>query len=435
MPHDKPNPREVALDILSQVLEHGRALIDLLESDQQLTLMSSRDRAFARLLVFTVLRRLGQLDDLINRKLNDPQLGGTKTSGIVRNILRLGTTQLIFLKTPPHAAVDSSVNLAKVKRVKRFEKLINAVLRRISESGHKEVKKQDAGRLNTPDWLWNRWIEDYGVETTREIAAAHLVEPPLDISVKNSPGLWAKRLKAKQLPTGSLRRPTSKDIISLPGYANGDWWIQDAAAALPVHLLGDVSGKTVIDLCAAPGGKTAQLAAKGANVIAVDRSSKRLRRLQSNLDRLNLWAKLVVADATKWRPAISCDAVLLDAPCTATGTIRRHPDIAHTKFESDITRMALLQNQLILSAINMLRPGGILVYTVCSLDAEEGLNIISSKLASGAPVATMPVKETEVPTLSDAITSAGFVRTTPALWPKHGGLDGFFVARLKRLRS
>ena len=432
MPNDTLSPRAVALDLLSHVLECGGALSDLLEADTRLALMSTRDRAFAHLLILTVLRRLGQLDDLIDQRLDDPQLGGAKAGRVARNILRLGVAQLVFLKTPPHAAVDNSVALAEGRQVQRFKKLINAVLRRVSETGPNEEKTQDAGRLNTPNWLWHRWCADYGEGTTRKIAAAHLAEPLLDISVKTSPELWAKRLKAKRLPTGSLRRAAGGDIVSLPGFGDGEWWVQDAAAALPARLLGDVSGKTVVDLCASPGGKTAQLAAKGADVIALDKSAQRLDRLKANLNRLHLQATPVIADATNWRPATPCDAVLLDAPCTATGTIRRHPDVARTRVEADITHIARLQDLLLRSAVAMLKPGGILVYAVCSLDSEEGPARISSLLAGGAPLAPMPVTGVELPTLREAITSDGFVRTTPALWPSRGGLDGFFIARLRR---
>ena len=223
MLHDKSSPRAVALYLLSQVLERGRALPDLLEANPQLALMSARDRRFAHLLVLTVLRRLGQLDDLIDRKLDDPQLGGAKAGRITRNILRLGVAQLIFLKTPPHAAVDSSVVLADSNQARRFKKLVNAVLRRISETGLSEVNSQDAARLNTPDWLWNRWCDTFGEENARSISISHLDEAPLDISVKDSPELWAKRLSARELPTGSIRRAGVGDIVSLPGFSEGEW--------------------------------------------------------------------------------------------------------------------------------------------------------------------------------------------------------------------
>ncbi len=433
MPHDKPSPRETALRLLGQVLESNRTLANAFEADRALAQMSVRDRALARLLLLTVLRRLGQLDDLIDRRLDNPLLGGAKAGRTARNILRLGAAQLIFLKTPPHAAVDTSVLLADTRNTRRFKDLINAVLRRIADSGSLEVKEQDAERLNTPDWMWQRWCNEFGEDTTRAIAAAQLIEPPLDISVKASPGLWTKPLDASLLPTGSLRRSVGGDVSSLPGYKAGEWWVQDAAAALPASLLGNIQRKTVVDLCAAPGGKTAQLAAMGAEVIAVDNSARRLDRLQTNLRRLRLNAASVVADATTWRPDAPCDAVLLDAPCTATGTMRRHPDVARSKSEADSARMVELQNQLLTAAVDMLSPEGLLIYAVCSLEPEEGPDRIAALLSSGAPLVPVPVTAKELPTLGEAIRPDGFLRTTPALWPDRGGLDGFFVARLKKL--
>jgi 16S rRNA (cytosine967-C5)-methyltransferase len=397
--------------------------------------MSARDRAFARLLLLTVLRRLGQLDDLIDRRLDKPLLGGAKAGRTARNILRLGAAQLVFLKTPPHAAVDTSVLLADTRNTRRFKDLVNAVLRRIADTGSLEVETQDAACLNTPDWLWRRWSSEYGENGTRAIAAAHMREPPLDISVKASPELWAKRLNASLLPTGSLRRPAGGDITSLPGFSDGEWWVQDAAAVLPARLLNNVRGKTVVDLCAAPGGKTAQLVAMGAEVVAIDKSARRLDRLRSNLRRLHLAATPLVADATSWRPATPCDAVLLDAPCTATGTMRRHPDVGRSKSEADIARMVELQNQLLTAAVDMLNPGGLLIYAVCSLEPEEGPDRIMALLSNGAPLVPVPVTAKEMPTLGKAIRSDGFLRTTPAQWPDRGGLDGFFVARLKKLAA
>ncbi len=435
MPHDTPSARDSALTLLGQVLESSRALPDAFEADRQLTQLSPRDRAYSRLLVLTVLRRLGQLDDLIDRRLDDPQLGGAKAGRTTRNILRLGTAQLVFLKIAPHAAVDTSVALADTRTTRRFKDLVNAVLRRIADTGSTEAKAQDAARLNTPDWLWHRWCGEYGEDGTRAIAAAHLNEPPLDISVKSSPKLWTRPLGASLLPTGSLRRSTGGDVTSLPGFNAGEWWVQDAAAALPARLLGNVHGKTVIDLCAAPGGKTAQLAAMGAEVVAVDKSARRLDRLKANLRRLRLSATPITADATKWRPSTPCDAILLDAPCTATGTIRRHPDVARIKSVTDIAHAIHLQDQLLTAAVDMLNPGNVLVYAVCSLEPEEGPERIASLLSSGAPLERVPILAKELPMLDQALTSDGFLRTTPALWPDRGNLDGFFVARLRKVAA
>lgn len=430
--NDTLPPRDVALALLLDTLERGRPISNSLDADTRLTFMSTRDRAFAHLLILTVLRRLGQLDSLIDHQLGDPQLGNSRASPIVRNILRLGVAQLIFLGTPPHAAVNSSVNLAKSQQVQKFKKLINAVLRRISENGILKVKKHDPPKLNTPDWLWRRWCAEFGEDTARNIATAHLREPSLDITVKSSPVAWEKRLKAQILPTGSLRRTVGGNVANLAGYSDGEWWVQDAAAALPAHLLGSINNMTVVDLCAAPGGKTLQLAAMGARVLAVDKSASRLERLQSNLNRLSLKATLIQADAELWRPTTPCDAVLLDAPCTATGTIRRHPDVAHRIAEADIQRMATIQERLLKSAVYMVKPNGILVYSVCSLEREEGTNRIEALLVDNPHLSIAPITNLELPELKEAITSEGYLRTTPALWQSLGGIDGFFIARMLR---
>jgi 16S rRNA (cytosine967-C5)-methyltransferase len=264
------------------------------------------------------------------------------------------------------------------------------------------------------------------------MAAAHLAEPPLDLTVKADPQDWAARLRGERLYGNTVRRPAGGAIEDLPGYAEGAWWIQDAAAALPARLLGDVRGRTVIDLCAAPGGKTVQLAAGGAAVIAVELSDRRAGRLRSNLARLRLEARIEVADALAWRPETPVSRVLLDAPCSATGTIRRHPDIAWHKSPADVTRMAALQQQLLEAAVAMIEPGGILVYASCSLQPEEGPDVIERALAGGLPVARLPVTASELDGLAVDLTPDGDVRTLPCHLAGRGGLDGFFIARLRR---
>ncbi len=420
--------RAVALDILGSVLPGGAALDETLAGHDDMAALEPRDRAFARLLIATSLRRLGQIDRLIDGCLDHP-LG--RKSGRIRSILRLGVCQLIFLETAPHAAVDGSVAL--VGRNRAFRGLTNAVLRRIARDGAAMVEKQDAARLNTPDWLWRRWSAAYGETVARAVADAHLMTPPLDFTVKSDPDGWAAKLDAVILPTGSLRRAQGGAVEDLDGFGDGAWWVQDAAAALPARLLGDVSGATVIDLCAAPGGKTAQLAAAGATVIALDRDRARLARLAANLKRLGLRAEAVQADAGKWRPAQPATHILLDAPCSATGTIRRHPDIPHLKKPDDIARLAGLQDRLLDSAAAMLAPGGTLVYCVCSLEPEEGPERIAALLARHPGL----VRESVAPALADGlaemITSDGDLRTLPCHLADSGGLDGFYAARLRRL--
>ena len=420
--------RAIALDILGAVLGDRRPLDEALAGNDDLAGLDARDRAFARLLMATTLRRLGQIDALMAHCLETPL--GAK-AGRIRGILRLGICQLVFLGTAPHAAVDGAVSL--VGRNRPFRGLVNAVLRRIARDGASGGQSlaagHDAARLNTPDWLWRAWTEAYGEAVARAIAEAHLATPPLDLTAKAEPAAWAARLDAQVLPGGSLRRPLGGAIEDLDGYRDGAWWVQDAAAALPARLLGDVAGETVIELCAAPGGKTAQLAAAGARVMAVDRDKGRLARLADNLARLNLKVETIAADAVTWRPPEPAPFVLLDAPCTSTGTIRRHPDIARLKQPADVARMTALQARLLDAAAVMTAPGGVLVYCVCSLQPEEGPEAVAAALARHPDLARESVT---VEGLNEAVTELGELRTLPCHWPESGGLDGFYAARLRR---
>jgi len=414
--------------LLAQVLDRRRPLDEALEQalapGGRMTSLAGRDRAFARLLVSTVLRRLGQLDDAIGRCLDRPL---NHRGEVARNTLRLAAAQLLLLDTPAHAAVDTAVR--QVARWPGLKGLVNAVGRRLAREGAAPLAVQDDERLNCPAWLWQSWAAAYGETDTRAIVAALLAEPPLDLTVRRDPAAWAERLQAELLPTGSLRRRDGGAVSELPGYAEGAWWVQDAAAALPARLLPASAGQRVIDLCAAPGGKTAQMAAAGAAVTAVDLSAARLRRLTDNLQRIGLSADTVAADATDWRPAEPADAVLLDAPCTSTGTIRRHPDIWHLKTAADVAAVTPLQDRLLAAATDMLRPGGTLVYCVCSLQLEEGPARIARLLQSGAPVRRRPLQAAELNGLVELIDAAGDLRTLPH---QLGGLDGFYACRLER---
>ena len=408
------------------VLVKRQPLDSAIAAHDSMRQLEPRDRAFARLLVATALRRLGEIDSRIDRHLHRPL---PAKSVLVRHALRLGAVQLVCLGTPPHAAVDRTVGLLR-GRLAGFRGLVNAVLRKLA--GEAAGDGAMPAHINTPDWLWRSWTGSYGEATAAAIAAAHRTEAPLDISVMNDAAGWADRLEAEILPTGTLRRASGGDPAALPGYADGGWWIQDAAAALPARLLGAAAGETVIDLCAAPGGKTAQLAAAGAAVTAVERSAARSVRLQGNLDRLGLDARLVQADAVSWRPDAPADAVLLDAPCSATGTIRRHPDIPWLKQPEDVTRLAALQERLLRAAVDMTRPGGRIVYATCSLQPEEGPERVAALLDGDAPVTPDPVRPDELPGLAQALSADGTVRTLPCHWPEAGGLDGFYIARLRR---
>jgi 16S rRNA (cytosine967-C5)-methyltransferase len=421
----------LAFDAIEAVLTHRRPLDDAFESHPALTTLPDRDRAFALNLASTVLRRLGQIDALIDGCLARPLPDRLRS---VRNLLRLGVAQLVFLHTPAHASVHTTVDLARRRRAGTHASLINAVLRRLASEGAQSATAQDLARLNTPDWLWDSWTTAYSEAVARSIAQVHLMEPPLDLTVRPeaNPQEIADALRARLLPTGTLRLWHAGPIAELPGYSEGAWWVQDAAASLPARLLGDVRGRRVLDLCAAPGGKMAQLAAAGAHVVAVDRSPKRVRRLEDNLRRLGLRAETLVADVATWRPPAPADRVLLDVPCSATGTIRRHPDVMRLKTATEIVQLAKLQARLLAAATDMLAPDGVLVYCACSLQPEEGAQLVDSLIAEGLPLQRVPLLANELRGFDQFLTSAGDVRTLPSQMADCGGLDGFYAARLRR---
>jgi 16S rRNA (cytosine967-C5)-methyltransferase len=437
MPEPKPNPgliaRTNALTLLRQVLDQRQPLDEALVASGSYALLETRDRAFVRLLVATTLRRLGQIDSLIRHCLDRPLPPETSP---VQNILRLGITQIVILNTPAHAVVDTAVRLCIQNQRPGQKGLVNAVLRRLVREGPKLFADQDAANLNTPSWLWESWTKAYGKKICRRIAEAHLHEAPLNFTAAGDPEACAKQLGAKLLPGGTLRLDAGGGVTQLPGFDEGAWWVQDAAASLPAKLLlgalGGGDGRLIVDLCAAPGGKTAQLATSGARVIAVDRSKNRLSILTENMKRLGLDVEVVTADATEWRASEPPDGILLDAPCTATGTIRRHPDIVHSKQPKDVERLADLQKRLIATAADQLKPGGILVYSVCSLQPEEGLAIVQNLLAERGDLRRRAIKGREMPGLEGAITPEGDVRTLPCHMQKIGGMDGFYIARLQR---
>ena len=423
-------PRHVALDLLGAVLHRHHPLDEALDGDAPFNRLDQRDRAFARNLVSTALRRLGQVDDLISRCIERPLPDKAR---LVTDILRLGAVQLLFTRVASHGAVDSSVRLCKERGFGSHAKLVNAVLRRLDRDGAKMLQAQDPPRFNTPDWLWQSWSSAYGEDICRAIASAHLDEPPLDVTVASDAELWAERLGAQVLPTGSLRLPSQAGAVpSLAGFEQGAWWIQDAAAAIPARLLGDLAGKSVIDLCAAPGGKTAQLAAAGANVTAIERSAKRLERLQENLRRLNLSVTTVTADATQWRPDQLADAVLLDAPCTATGTIRRHPDLPYVKAELGLQPVLDLQKQMLARSANWLKPAGTMVYCTCSLLPVEGEDQVAEFLKSHPDFEQIAVTPENHGLQPDWIDTNGAMRLRPDFWADRGGMDGFYAAILKK---
>lgn len=438
-PADAPGfpARRIAAEILDSVLRRRRPLDELFDGKSAhpgLNALEERDRALVRRIVATVLRRLGTLRHLIGLFV---VRGLPKDMPRVEDALLVGAVQILFLDVPDHAAVDLSVRLVQNDRkAARYSGLVNAVLRRVIREGKTRLNQLDTIALDTPSWLLARWTRTYGVELARKIAAAGGHEAPLDVSVKSDPQGWAARLGGGMLPTGSVRLNASGPVTALPGFDDGEWWVQDAAAALPAKLLGDMRGMKVADLCAAPGGKTAQLASAGANVTAVDRSEPRLRRLKENMARLKLAVETVTTDAATWQ-AGPFDAVLLDAPCSATGTIRRHPDIPWLKTERDLAALMALQHRLLDNAVALTRPGGTLVYCTCSLEPEEGEDAIAALLERRTDIRRRPVMPAEIGGLAQLLTPLGELRTLPchltAADSASGGMDGFFAARLDRL--
>jgi 16S rRNA (cytosine967-C5)-methyltransferase len=427
--------RRLAADILEGVLRRRRPLDEQLEDAQSgLAALAERDRALTRALVATVLRRLGTLRHLMGLFLDR---GVPADAPRVETALLLGAAQILLLDVPDHAAVDLAVRLVRAdRRAARYAGLVNAVLRRIAQHGSARLQGVDTVALDTPEWLMARWTRTYGADTARAIAQANGHAGALDLTVKQDPAHWADVLGGRALPTGSVRAIVHGPVAQLPGYAEGAWWVQDAAAALPARLLGDdLRGKTVADLCAAPGGKTAQLALAGARVVAVDRTEARLARVRENLARLRLSAETVVADATQWQ-AGPFDAVLLDAPCSSTGTIRRHPDIPWLKRESDLRALATLQRALIARAAELTRVGGLLVYCTCSLEPEEAEEIVADLLARDSRLRRRPIVAADVGSRAELVSDLGDLRTLPCHLPdpipQMAGMDGFYAARLER---
>jgi 16S rRNA (cytosine967-C5)-methyltransferase len=428
-------PRKIAVDILEGVLRRKVALDEQLSgkgAHPALPTLADRDRALMRRLVATGLRRLGTLRHALGQLLDK---GFPADAPRIEFILLTGAAQILWLDVPDHAAVDLSVRLAQGdRRGARYAGLVNAVLRRIAQRRDAILAEADSTQ-DTPDWLMARWTQAYGVDIARKIASANGHEPALDITVQQDPPHWAERLRGRVLPTGTVRTLAHGAISLLPGFTGGEWWVQDAAASVPARLLGDVRGLEVADLCAAPGGKTAQLALAGAKVAAVDRSPARLARLSENLARLKLEVATQAADVLEWQGG-PFDAILLDAPCSSSGTIRRHPDIPWLKGDADIAVLVSLQQRLLDRAVTLLKPGGVLVYCVCSLEPDEGERQIEALLARNLDLRRRPITAEEVFGQAEFVSADGDLRTLPFYLPdpepRWSGLDGFFAARLVR---
>jgi 16S rRNA (cytosine967-C5)-methyltransferase len=428
--------RRIAADVLDGVLHKHRTLDEQLDgaaAHPGLKTLADRDRALMRRLVATILRRLGTLGHLLSKLLDR---GVPTDAPRAQSALLIGAAQILWMDVPDHAAVDLSVRLVQSdRRAAKYAGLVNAVLRRCAREGAGIIDEVKADMLDLPPWLIKRWTAHYGEATAKAMAIALSYEPSLDLTVKSEAEQWATRLHGEMLPTGTVRTLLQGSVTMLPGFTEGEWWVQDAAAALPVRLFGDVAGKCIADLCAAPGGKTAQLARAGAKVTALDRSPARMARLRDNLARLALEAETVVADAVEWPGAADgFDGVLVDAPCTSTGTIRRHPDIAWLRQEADIEALAALQGRLLRKAASLLKSGGTLVYCTCSLEPEEGEAAITALLAAEPAMRRVPIQPQEVAGVSEIVTPEGDLRTLPSHLPhadpRLAGLDGFYAARL-----
>lgn len=430
--------RMAAARLLAAVVDTSTALDGLTDGEHghpQFRALDERDRSLVKAILTTALRFRCTIDGLIGRQLERPLPANATT---LQHILHVAAAQLLFLDIPDSAAVDLAVTHAKSDpRTQRFSGLVNGVLRSLARGKDDLLRNALATTVDAPAWFAARLEAAYDHGKAAAILAAHRIEAPVDFTVKDDPAKWAGLLGGVVLPTNSVRvAGLAASVPLLPGFADGEWWVQDAAAAFPARLLGDVRGMRVADLCAAPGGKTAQLALAGARVTAVDASKNRLKRLASNLDRLRLTVDIVHADILEYAPPEPFDAILLDAPCSSTGTVRRHPDVPWTKSPSDIDKLAGLQRRLLDRAMAWVRPGGMVVFSNCSLDPVEGESLYRDFLAATPAAVHDPVGQHEFAGIAAFVTALGTLRTTPADLPADdplmSGLDGFFAARFRR---
>lgn len=427
--------RQSAVKLLAAVVDRGTSLDGLLDpvnGNRAFRTLTDPDQALVRAALLAALRHLPIIDAFLAGMVQRPLPAGART---LRHVLRIAATQILYLDTPDRAAVDLAVEQARRDpRNRRFASLVNALLRRMSREKTRRLATLEENTTNAPAWFAERLRVAYP-QSAAAIVKAHATPAPLDLTVRGDPAHWAERLGGRVLPTGSVRlsRAPGK-ITDLPGFDEGAWWVQDAAASIPARLFGDVEGERIADLCAAPGGKTAQLAAAGAAVTALDLSANRLKRLAENMRRLRLEVEMHQADLLEWRPSQPFDGVLLDAPCSSTGTVRRHPDIPWTKGPGDVAKLAELQDRMLRKALTLVRPGGRIVFSNCSLDPEEGERLVERLLRDNPSVSRRPIDPNDWPGLETAINGSGDMRTTPAMLahndPRQAGLDGFFATLL-----
>lgn len=430
--------RKTAAKLLSAIVDRKTPLDGLTDAEHgnpAYLALEGRDRALVRAILATALRFRNTIEALIAARLDRPIPPNALSLG---HIMHVGAAQMLFLDVPDSAAVDLAVEHAKSDpRTARFAGLVNAVLREIGRRKERALPVVLEKTVDAPDWFAAMLREGYGEERAAAILAIHRTEAPTDFTVKSEPGRWADAFGGLVLPGGTVRVPhLDKAVTDLPGYADGQWWVQDFSAALPACLLGDVAGQRVLDLCAAPGGKTAQLVAAGAQVTAVEKSRNRLKRLEANLTRLGLKAELVEADLFDYAPERQFDAVLLDAPCSSTGTVRRHPDVPWTKSPDDVAKLAALQARMLAHAATLVKPGGVLVFSNCSLDPSEGEAVVADFVAAHPGFVIEPADASALDIPASMVDAGGRLRTTPADLPDHdpsrAGCDGFFAARFRR---
>ncbi|MFP3545012.1 transcription antitermination factor NusB [Rhizobium sp. SIMBA_035] len=430
--------RSAAVKILAAVVDKKLPLDGALDHENgnpAYKALGENDRALVRAILNSALRHMPRIDAAIASLLDTPLPEGARA---LHHVLAVGAAQILYLDVPDHSAVDLAVEQANGDpRNRRFAKLVNAILRRIGRE-KEEILASVADVPAMPDWFLARLRKAYGKDAALAISESQLEPAAIDLTVKSDAAGWAARLNGAVLPTGGVRLAAfDGSIPSLEGFEDGEWWVQDAAASIPAKLFGDLTGKRVADLCAAPGGKTAQLILAGGDVTAIDQSESRLKRLRSNLARLGLQAETLATDLTKFQPDEGFDAILLDAPCSSTGTTRRHPDVLWTKGAEEISKLAGVQERLLRHALTLLKPNGVIVFSNCSLDPAEGEDVVARVLADMPGVARVPIDPAAWPGLEQAISPVGDFRTTPVMLPMAGGvasgLDGFYAAMLRRV--
>jgi len=419
--------RRLAAFAVKEVMEHHQPLEQVLAGQPDYRALEGRDRAFVRLIAATTFRRMGQIEAALKPFIRQ------KPPKLVYAALQTAAAQILYLGTPAHAAVGETVAMLKSRgSSKGFANMANAVLRNVVEKGPNLAGAQPP-KVNIPGWIRGEWERAYGRQSSRKMSAQLMKDPVLDISVKSDVKIWAGRLGGEAIGAQSVRLGKIGDVTALEGFEAGEWWAQDVAASLPVQVLGDVSGKRVLDMCAAPGGKTMQFAAKGAIVTALDKSEGRLERVKENLARTKLSAEIICADAIEWAPEGELyDIVMLDAPCSATGTFRRHPDVFYNRSPKDVANLVRLQDKLLAKAAQFVRPGGTLLYCTCSLMPKEGQPRIDNFLQNVPDFRLIPILDVPSLALPQEAFSEGGLRSLPYYLEDKGGMDGFFIARLER---